>query len=752
METLSLGAVLLLLISRGIQKKEIYRAPGTFLLMLFPAYILFQLIPLPAEFVRIISPATYSLYKETIGIVDPIQWVSLSINKKATLEELMRYLSYAGFYLLTVQLLAHRSVLKKTVNYLAIFATILSVTAILQRFTSPNKILWIYESSSGFGPYVNNNHYAGLMEMLFPVVFSLFLFYKPRVSYPSLREKIVEFFSQIRTSDHILLGFASLLIALSVFLSLSRGGIIFLCLSAGFCFLMISLKQGTLRSSGNTVFLLLILLLISVGWFGWKPIFEEFEKTRNARGEIAENRPVYWQGGLSAFKDFPVTGTGMGTLKDIYPKYQSKATGARLTHAHNDYIEFLVNGGLVGFLLFFGFLVTIIYKTFKVFRKRREPYAILIYIGSISGIVAILLHSLTDFNLQIGANGLYMFFLCGLAVSASHTRFRQGLANTRLQPLTARAKKRLVSGAAAMFVVVPLVVWFNISTIRSESLLDYAIELWDIENPSEKEIEEIANIGGKAVKYNPLDFFSPWLAAKTANQMEDNKSALFYFKKALYLNPVSGPLLQDFGEFMSETGRPELAERLILAGIKYNRINSNRYKTYAKWLLTNGNRARGLETMRTAILLDVRKSRSYIDFMDENDLDLNEIRSTLPDRVKPIIDLAEYLLDNGMEPEAENTYLDAFNYLDQEVEVSPSWFLKASKYFTKQKNYDDALAILLKGIEYLPDNAKIRIAAAFLYERIGIPYRAVEELKYALILDPRNRRVRKILQKLVASQ
>jgi tetratricopeptide (TPR) repeat protein len=590
------------------------------------------------------------------------------------------------------------------------------------------------------------------MEMIFPVVFALFLFYKPRVSYPSLREKIVEFFSQIRTSGHILLGFSSLLIALSVFLSLSRGGIIFLCISAGFCFFLISLKQGTLRSSGSTLFLLLFLLLISVSWFGWTPIFEEFEKTRNARGEIAENRPVYWQGGLSAFKDFPVTGTGMGTLAEIYPKYQSKATGSRLTHAHNDYVEFLVNGGAVGFLLFFGFMAAIIYKTFMAFRKRREPYAIFLYIGSISGIVAILLHSMTDFNLQIGANGLYMFFLCGLAVSASHTRLRQGLGNTRLQPITAGAKKILVLGAAIMFAFVPLVAWFSIGTIKSESLLNYAIDLWDIENPSERQIEEIVNIGEKAIKHNPMDFFSAWLTAITANQMGDTNKALFYFKKALCRNPVCAPLLQDFGEFMSETGRPEIAERLILAGIKYNRINSKRYKTYAEWLLANGEKARGIDTMRTAILLNVGKSRSYIDFMAENGLGLNEIRGALPDRVEPYIDLAEYLLDRGMQHQAENTYSDAFNYLDKKVEVSPSCFFKASTYFSKQKNYDEALNIMLKGIEYVPDNAKIRIAAAFLYEKVGIPYRATEELKYALILDPKNRRARKKLQELIARQ
>jgi hypothetical protein len=57
---------------------------------------------------------------------------------------------------------------------------------------------------------------------------------------------------------------------------------------------------------------------------------------------------------------------------------------------------------------------------------------------------------------------------------------------------------------------------------------------------------------------------------------------------------------------------------------------------------------------------------------------------------------------------------------------------------------------MLKGIEYVPDDANIRIAiaAAFLYEKVGIPYRAAEELKHALILDPKNRRARKKLQEL----
>lgn len=148
-------------------------------------------------------------------------------------------------------------------------------------------------------------------------------------------------------------------------------------------------------------------------------------------------------------------------------------------------------------------------------------------------------------------------------------------------------------------------------------------------------------------------FLSPWFAAKSAVRMSDPKAALFYFKKAVHRNPVHGHLLQNFGMFLSQTGENEPAERLIRAGIKYNRISSVRYKTYAEWLLANGQKDRGIDTLRTAISLNVKKSRSYIDFMDETGLNINEIRNALPHRVEPRIYLAEFLSDKGMQGDAE---------------------------------------------------------------------------------------------------
>ncbi|MCJ7616039.1 MAG: hypothetical protein MUO43_05830 [Desulfobacterales bacterium] len=299
-----------------------------------------------------------------------------------------------------------------------------------------------------------------------------------------------------------------------------------------------------------------------------------------------------------------------------------------------------------------------------------------------------------------------------------------------------------------MLPLIPLVILFNIGTIKGESLSLSALKLSATENLSKSDTENIFKMEQKAFKCDPLDFLSPWFAAKHAIRISDNEAALHYFKKAMHRNPVYGPLLQDFGEFMSDTGQPEIAEKLILAGIKYNRISSVRYKTYAEWLLANNHKDRGIDTMRTAITMDIKKSRYYIDLMDEKGFSLNEIRNALPDRVEPHIFLAEFLLDKGMQREAESTYLKAFNFLDNEEEVNPDCFFRANRYFIKQKQYDEALNIMLKGIECLPDNAKIRAAAASLYERIGILYRAIEEYKNALILDPENRHVRKKLKEL----
>jgi ABC-type Mn2+/Zn2+ transport system permease subunit len=164
--------------------------------------------------------------------------------------EFFRFASYGALYAVTVQLLSRKDALKKTIAIIIIFASALSFFGILQHLLPNGKLYWFRERLLGgvpFGPYVNRNHYAGLMEMLFPLVVGLFLVYKPHVSYISFREKIAEMFNLQRTNLYMLLGFSAVLIGTSIFLSLSRSGTISLCLSMIVFGLLVLGKQADRR-------------------------------------------------------------------------------------------------------------------------------------------------------------------------------------------------------------------------------------------------------------------------------------------------------------------------------------------------------------------------------------------------------------------------------------------------------------------------------------------------------------------------
>jgi hypothetical protein len=62
--------------------------------------------------------------------------------------------------------------------------------------------------------------------------------------------------------------------------------------------------------------------------------------------------------------------------------------------------------------------------------------------------------------------------------------------------------------------------------------------------------------------------------------------------------------------------------------------------------------------------------------------------------------------------------------------------------------FDDALLVMKAGEELLPGNVGLILGAAEAYERLGITYRAVEEYRKALIIDPKNMKARKKLEEL----
>lgn len=746
MEASSLLALTLLLYKRTKLKSGLFEIPGIVPLFLFLSYMAFQLFPIPPEIIKLVSPETYSIYDKTVWVEGQRSWTPLSISKKATVAEIIRITSYAAFYILTVQLLADKVLLKKTVFVLILFASVLSFFGILQHILSNNKIFWLRELTQGgypFGPYVNRNHYAGLVGMIFPLVLSVFVYFKPVFSYGSLRERTYEFFSQTMSNMHIILGFSAVLIALSIFLSMSRGGIISLSLSIMLLSIMLVRSSGK-SSRGILVLATIVLVLYSVGWFGWDPIFERFSTIRNPQGDIAELRVAIWRDTIAIAKDFPLTGTGFGSFINIYPGYRTIQTDGIADHAHNDYLELLSDGGIVAVILFGWFISSVLYKSYTVFLKRKEGYSQHIFMGSLAGILSMLFHSITDFNMHIGANALYFFFLAGLAVSSAHTRLHAE-EKTYLQNMQLALPKGMLVLSSA-FLVFSFI--FNVSVLAGQR---YASSLKS-NNPADDATDDNLRARKTALIraswLDPLEAGYQFGIATTDRMLGNKESSLMHYRNAVTLNPVSGQHLQMLGLVMSEMKKDDQAAILLQTGVSADVMNPSRYQVHALWLFSHGRKEQGIRQMREAISLEPQKTAVHITTMVLNGLNDEEIRRALPDKSEAMLIYADYLLLTGREMTAAKAYLDALEYTEKESNISPLVFSRIYHYFREKSDYDKALMVMKKASEKFPHDIGTRLTTAAAFEEAGIFYKAAEEYRNILVLDPSNNTAKKKLQEI----
>ncbi len=519
-----------------------------------------------------------------------------------------------------------------------------------------------------------------------------------------------------------------------------------------FLFVLINIKKpGKFLLSGGLIICVCILLMFFVSWFGWDAIAAKFERLNGAQGELSSMRMIFWKDCLNIIKAFPLTGTGMGTLISIYPAYRTFPGNAILEHAHNDYIELLTDGGMVAAFLFTWFLGAVFYKSWRTIAKRHESYSIYLFIGSISGMIAMLAHSVTDFNLHIGANGLYFSFLAGLSVSAANTRLRKGLKPTHLKPVNLPKPKLLIIPLAILLIgclvfnggaLISRLYYANLKDIRLNKTL-----------PQET-LKKVAHILKIASDFDPTEAKYHFDLARTLMFLSQDTAAFPQFKQTLRLDPANASYLETLANYMTHRRKYELADRLFQAATQSEINNPRRYLRYAAWLFfqaeksAQAKKSEGMANIRKALSLDPLLTDDAIILMAINTLTDKEMKMALPQRVAPHLMFAEYLQKKGVENMAEDIYLTALEYINKENDVKADYFYKVYEFYMLHKRYPDALAILQKAILMLPENVGLRLKTAALYEKIGIKYRAREEYQKVLILDPENRKAQKQLDRI----
>ena len=312
------------------------------------------------------------------------------------------YFSYAMLCFLAGQTLVRGSQARRLALVFTLYGAALASFALIQSLSSNGKLYWLRQPRMGgwiYGPYVNHNHYAGLMEMLVPIPLVLSL---TRLASPKAR-------TAAAVAAAVMVG--------TVFLSGSRGGMIAIVTEMVIvAVLLIKQKRGLRTAIGIGVFLVIVVGLLT--WVGGAELSKRIATAGSSHAELSSDiRHNINRDGLKMFLKRPVLGWGLGTFPVVYPQFRTFYTNFFVNEAHNDYLQLLVEMGVLGFGTMLWFLITLYKRAIKKIGHWTSEISGAVALACVLGLSGILVHSAVDFNLQIPANAALFYVLCTVAAS-----------------------------------------------------------------------------------------------------------------------------------------------------------------------------------------------------------------------------------------------------------------------------------------------------------------------------------------------
>ena len=296
------------------------------------------------------------------------------------------------------------------VRTIMIFGFGLAILGLMQSFTSPTKVYWFRElnQSTAFGPFINRHHFAGYMELTIALPLGLL------------------FAGAVERDKKILYVFMAGLMGVALVMTTSRGGIISLVAEIMFLVVVsgIGKKQSRSRKTkpnrlkglavrAGLAAALMVGLFFAVLLLGGEFSIYRFIDTVNTDNPTS-GRAHFWAVTIDIIKSYPFIGTGLGSFGVVYTQYDTRNGLFRLEQAHNDYLQVLSDGGIIGAALALAFVVVLFYLALKR-AKSLDGFRRGVALAAFSGCFAVLVHSFFDFTLHTTSNALLFLVMAALA-------------------------------------------------------------------------------------------------------------------------------------------------------------------------------------------------------------------------------------------------------------------------------------------------------------------------------------------------
>lgn len=328
----------------------------------------------------------------------------LSLDPAATASDFRLLAALGVLFFLSVQVLRDRAALRRLLVAVAVIGAAVAAVGVLQNLTGADSLLWLRKAPGGratAGPFVHYGHFSQFLNLAVGAGLGLLLL---RVAERDRRDRyaigdlVQDLGAPERRLDVFLFGFVVLAVV-AICLSRSRNGVLSMLLAGAGTAALLH-RTGFLRGIGWSFVGLLVAAFGVLLLVGFDPVYERLQTLEDQ--DLYSFRLAIAADALRAFAEFPWLGAGQGSFAEVFPLFDTAVRPGRAENAENQYIELLVETGVVGFALVMLFVAAVVGPWLRRLRSRREGADGALF-GLGFGVLAVAIHATSDFGLRIPA-------------------------------------------------------------------------------------------------------------------------------------------------------------------------------------------------------------------------------------------------------------------------------------------------------------------------------------------------------------
>jgi len=396
--------------------------------LVFLTWQLINIVPLPFSLVETLRPERVSfLLNENIQGMKSIssQWLPLSFDVGQSDVIFFKSLAYCFLFFITLTLVNTG----KRLRYILI---VISAAGVFQAVYGSLEVLSGLQYSLVFklpvshiatGSFVYKNHYANFLLLCLSAAIGYMIASLRVRSGSSPRERlrrIVRFW----LSNKVLFRIGIIIMVIALVMSRSRMGnsAFFIAMTITATLGLIYFKPRQKSYVALFISMLVIDILIVSSLFGLKQVQQRIEQTNLTQ----ESRDEVVTDALPLLSQYGAIGTGGGTFYTVYPQVQSESIQHFYDHAHNEYLQFAIEFGIVGAVIIAMLVLLCAKSALSAMRHRRHPLPRGTAFAAVMAVIGMALHSAVDFPLQAPANTAIFIVLLALgALSRKEPMGRQ---------------------------------------------------------------------------------------------------------------------------------------------------------------------------------------------------------------------------------------------------------------------------------------------------------------------------------------